>query len=189
MYYQFEIQENGMVDADVSSDKGEVHFNDPARGDYGKVVPITGNTYPYKDEIKETDWEETHRRWNKQAEYWQADLDTIRRVINQVCRYCPDVTVEPEVVEESGSLKEFRGEISIGEKETFEFLSGPNEGDERVSRSWAEDAAEVGNYDGVEDFAEQYNLNVVDDKELFDDYEEEYDVDEEGLMGSQDMGA
>lgn len=186
MYYKFEIQENGMVEPDVQSEEGVVHFDKPKRGDFQKVVPIKGDTYSYKDDIKATEWEDTHRKWN--GEYWQADCDSIRLVINKVCRVCQDVTVHPDVVEESESLKEFRGKFEIGEEdtnETFEFYTGPKEGDERVSRSWAENAAEVGNFE-FEEFVDEFNLDVVDDEELFKDYEES-NMDEAGqVVGSAD---
>jgi len=187
MHYHFEIQPNGMIQPDVAGEEGVVHFDEPVRGDYGKVVPIRGDTYSFKDEIMECDWEETHRKWN--GDYWQADLDTIREVINQICSFCDDVTVHKDVVEESESMAEFRGKFDIGYSgdETFEFISGPQEGDGRVSMSWAEDAAEVGNYSSVEEFAEEFDFEVVPDKELFDDYEDEHDVDEDGIIGSESM--
>lgn len=187
MYYRFTIANNGMIEPDIAGDDGEVHFDEPIRGDYGKVVPIRGDTYAYKDDIKSCDWDETHRKWN--GDVWIADLDTIRQVVNSICRVCDDVTVHPKVVYRSDSMTEFEGKVDIDEhgKETFEFMRGPVEGDDRVSQSWAEDAARVGNYDSVEEFAEKFDFEVVPDKELFDDHKEEHDVEEDGIIGSENL--
>ncbi len=178
MYYHFELGMNGLLDSGVTSEKKSVHFAAPVNTGYGKKVPIEGNTYPYKEDIKATEWEATHYNWT--GEYWEVDLDTVIEVMRKLCRAADEVSVEPEVVYESESLEPWRGEIELddGGHETFEFIMGPTEGDERVSRSWAEDAAELGNYDSVGEFAERFNFDVVDDEVLFEDIEEPSEVGE-----------
>lgn len=178
MYYQFEVGMNGLLESGVTSEKKRVHFDSPVTSSYGKKVPIKGKTYPYKEDIKATEWENTHYDWT--GEYWQVDLDTVRDVIRMVARAADEVSCDPEVVYESDSMEPWRGEIELEEEggETFEFIMGPTEGDERVSRSWAEDAAEVGNYDSVEDFADEFNFDVVDDEVLFGDLDNPSEVGE-----------
>jgi hypothetical protein len=186
MYYKFQIQENGMIDADIAGDELSIHFDKPESTGYGDKVPILGDTYSVKDQIKSEDWDTTHHEWT--GDYWRVDLDTVRVVINNVCRVVKAVSVDPEVVYESDSMTEFEGKIELddGKDETFEFVLGPGGGDKRCSRSWAESAAERGNYEDVEEFAEKFNLEVVDDKVLYGEIEGPEEVD--GIPGSSNAG-
>lgn len=186
MYYLFELGRNGLLEADIMGNQGTVHFDEPERTNYGKKVPIKGNTYPFKDDIKAADWDTTHHEWT--GDYWRVDLEPVSVVVESLCEVADTVTADPEVVYQSDSLAQFRGKIEIDEDsgETFEFLRGPVEGDERVSRSWAEDAAETGNFDSVEEFADRFNFDVVDDEVLFDDYDDSTAEVGGGLVGSGD---
>lgn len=178
MYYEFELGMNGLLEAGVTSGKKAIHFEAPENTSYGRKVPITGDTYKYKADIKDHDWNVTHHEWT--GEYWRVDLDAVREVMNTVCRAAGVISADPELVYDADSLTEYEGEIELdGEgSETFEFILGVGEGDERVSRSWAEDAAELGNFGGVEEFAERFNFEVVDDEVLFGEYENPEEVGE-----------
>jgi hypothetical protein len=186
-FYRFDLARNGLLEPFVAGSQGEVHFDEPESTQYGNKVPIRGNTYVYKDDIKTHDWDKTHHEWT--GEYWRVDCDSVRVVIHTLCQVCDSVTVAPETVYESDSMTDFEGKIDIDEEgdDTFEFLMGPVSGDERVSRSWAEDAAKTGNYESVEEFAEEFDFEVVSDEELFDEFGDTTADGDGGLVSSGDV--
>lgn len=79
------------------------------------------------------------------------------------------VSIHAKSVVEDRSWGRLRKSIDIDdgrdEDSELRLMAGPGSPMEGVSRSWAEDAAEVGCFESAEAFADKFGLNIVEDEE------------------------
>lgn len=61
---------------DYGSLQWDIVFCDVAETEYGMKVHLA-SPYEAKDEIKELDWDRTHRTWDEDADMWEIDLDSV----------------------------------------------------------------------------------------------------------------
>jgi len=183
IYYGFTWEGGQGLDAYTTGKKKRVHFGEI--GSYGgyEKVPVRGDTYPVKDNIKSTEWSNTHYDWT--GELWAVDAGGLREVIEAVLERVDEVSVEVGTVHACDALSEFHDEVSAG-KDSDDVMSlqrKPLGNKDGVPESWAKDAAKLGNYDSVGEFADEFNLTVLPDSE-FTDLELGEEEDDDGLPGS-----
>lgn len=154
------------VHLEPSDDSHDIVIEEPGSGESDKHCKISGDTYPAKDDIKEIGYGNKGAEWT--GEYWQchhsrtADLATILMV-----RF-HDVAIDAMAVAHCEGWGPLREGIEIDDsgEETYTVMQGPEGDDNHVSRSWAEDAADVGNYSSAEEFADEFGLEIVSDQQI-----------------------
>lgn len=155
------------VDVDVVMSHGHVHVGEPESTQYGKKVPLKGDTYKAKDSIKSPDWDVTHHEWT--GDYWRVDLDTLNITIGALLHDGFTVTAERESVRNCDGLERWHDKVFIDENHTFEFDYSARPGGKVVSRSRAEKMAKLANYSDVTRFCEDFDVEVRDDDELMEE--------------------
>lgn len=184
--YGFSYDGSGELDAYTVQDEKRAHFGDIGNyGGYPNKVPVEGDTYPIKENIKSTNWNKTKYDWT--GDVWAIHIDGLRDVIEAVLERYDEVSVEVDTVHECGELSEFHDEIKTGpdSDDILSFERKPMGDKDGVPESWAKDAARLGNFDSVEEFAERFNFNVLPDEE-FDNGSDGDDKDDGALPGSLD---
>jgi len=145
---------------------GEVLIKAPG-DDIGKnQCRIHGNTYQHKDLIKKLPYGHEGSEWT--GEVWAVNKEMTTELAAVLTIAGVDVTIEGGAVAEDDGWGHLREEIELpgDDNASIQVMVGPSGPGDKVSRSWAEDAAEKGNYDSVEEFAEQFNLDVASDEEM-----------------------
>lgn len=155
------------VDLEPTDDFHDVMVCEPGSGDGTDMCKITGKTYEHKEKIKKLPYGDDGTRWT--GEWWEVNKSMVTELCAVLCIAAVDVCVHSKCVakdEDWGSLRK-RIDIDEGREEDskLRIVAGPKSPMEGVSRSWAEDAAEVGNFDDADDFAEEYGLNIIEDEE------------------------
>lgn len=173
---------DGLVAYTVGEEK-RVHFGEIGKYEGYEKVPVTGDTYPVKDNIKSTEWENTHYSWT--GDVWVVDASGLREVIESVLERVDEVSAHVDTVHECGALSEFHDKVQVSKDsdDVMSFQRKPLGNKDGVPESWAKDAAKLGNFDSVDEFADRFNLEVLPDSE-FTDYELGEDEGDGGLPGS-----
>lgn len=158
----------GIVRMFQSPGESQVHFGKPGDNVDNNMVPITGETYPAKDTIKEADYARTSRGWYDNV--WACKVDTLDEVAVALLKEGWEVSVEAQAAMKCNNLAPMLEDYLIDNGHCeVRFKKPPSEEDRRVSRSWAEGAAQLGNFDSVDEFAGKFDLVVVDDEVLMRD--------------------
>lgn len=149
-----------------TQETGDVHIKEPGEDIDDDLCRIHGDTYNSKDLIKKLPYGRSGTQWN--GEVWTvhkkstADLCAVLKIAAR------DVTLDSRAIahdDDWGILQE-EIELDEGGNETYKVINGPSDPGQGVSRSWAEDAADLGNYDSADAFAEQFNLEIVEDSDM-----------------------
>jgi len=174
LMYEFEPADDGQllgepgmgsrVSVDVVMRHGDVHVEEPESTQYGRKVPLTGDTYPAKEAIKRPDWDMTHHEWT--GDYWRVDVGTLNVTIGSLLRDGYTVTAVRESVRGCDGLERWHDEVMMDENTTFRFDASVRPGSKVVSRTRAERMAELANYASVESFVKDFEIEVKDDDEL-----------------------
>jgi len=146
----------------------DVYIREPGSGTDDKWCKIVGDTYQHKEKIKKLDYGQVE--WT--GDYWQVLEDKVTEVCSVLLIAGVDVGLDAGAVASDRDWGYLREEVELDddlggvEEETLRIMVPPDGPTDKVSRSWAEDATEVGNYDSVEEFAEEFGLNVESDEEM-----------------------
>lgn len=107
--------EDGIVDEPAEVHVKRVWSHGRYGGKIGFDIPAPWDDERASDELKERlNYDTTHRRWNDQADEWEADLDALNRLVMAMTDAGYTVTVDLEVAKEFESrldgvfLPEFR---------------------------------------------------------------------------------
>jgi|APHM01.1.fsa_nt_gi hypothetical protein len=161
------------LDLEPTDDMHDVYVGEPGSGDSDDMCKISGETYQAKDDIKELPYGSDGTEWT--GEYWQVSEDMTATLCSVLVAEGWGVAIHGKSVVADEDWDELRHEIdidsSLHSEETLHLMAGPESPMEGVSQSWAEHAAQVGRFDSAEEFVERFGLNVIED----DDAEEQFD--------------
>jgi|APHM01.1.fsa_nt_gi hypothetical protein len=157
------------VDLDVTKREGTLHIGDVDESIASGVCPIEGNSYPYKETIKELPYGDKGSQWT--GDVWAVNPRRTADLVAMLVMEEADVTIEAACLQYDEDWGELRREIVLDEdkNESLSVVHPPYGPDNKVPRSWAEDAGRMANYTDVQEFADDFDLNIVPDKEAYDD--------------------
>lgn len=147
-------------------ESGEVLIKAPGEDIGDSHCRVHGRTYENKDLIKKLPYGSHGTEWT--GDVWAVNKDMTTELAAVLTIAGVDLTVEAGVVAEDEDWGHLREEIDLpgDNDDTITVRVGPGGPGDKVSRTWAEEAAETGNYDSVEEFADQFNLEVASDEEM-----------------------
>lgn len=178
VYYLFEEGSSGRqygfgdnksrLSADVTNTHADIHVHEPQQVDGETRCKLTGDTYPAKETIKSTEYSRTGYGWF--GEFWAAYPTGLHELIPALVKDGYSVSSDQEPVQTCDGLADFHKVILMGQDnpEYFVFERGPEGDNGLVSESWAESAAELGNWDSVEAFCDRFGLEPMEDEKLMD---------------------
>jgi len=185
--YGFSYNDDNELVAYAVDEKKEVHLG--RIGDYGgyKKVPVKGNTYPVKENIKATDWTKTKYDWT--GDVWAVSAKGLRDIIEAVLEVYDEVSAVKDTVRECDELSEFHQEIRADKRtdEVIKFVYNVIGAKDDITREMAEMAASKGNYESPEEFANDFGYNIVPKEEFFG-WAGDDDEEDDGLIGSSKGG-
>jgi len=177
-----------MLELEPTDEMHDVFIDEPGSGGADHMCAVVGNTYPVKDEIKELPYGNDGTQWN--GDEWEVDEEMTATLCNVLCDEEVDLAIHAKAVVSDDDWGDLRHEIEVDdgivEEETVRLMAGPESPMEGVSRSWAEDAAEVGGFESAEEFAEEFGLNVIEDDEAEEELGEDSDEYQETVFSSDD---
>lgn len=101
-----------MYRIETANIEGDIHCKQPwHHADFDEYKFNMDSEVEMADDIKDLDWDETHRQWDDEYESWVLDLGSIWYVMEELSEKGYTVTVENDV------LKAYREEI-LGAKDT-----------------------------------------------------------------------
>jgi hypothetical protein len=166
-----------VLDCEPTDGYHDIFVGEPGSGGSDDMCKISGETYQAKDDIKELPYGSDGTEWT--GEYWQVNEEATAGLCSVLIHEDWDLCIHAKAVVADESWGSLRKEVDVGDslhtEETLHLMAGPESPMEGVSRSWAEDAAQVGKFDSAEDFADEFGLNIIED----DEAEEELDNPEE----------
>jgi len=157
------------VDLEPVQRVGEVHVGDIDESLASGVCPIEENSYPYKETIKELPYGNEGSQWT--GDVWAVNPRRTADLVAMLVMDEAEVTVEANCLQYDEDWGKLRREIVLDEDRNEKLcVVHPPYGDEnKVPRSWVEDASRMANFSSVEEFADEFGLNVVPDEEAFDE--------------------
>lgn len=175
------------VGLEPTNDYHDIFIQKPGSGSGDDMCKISGDTYQHKKKIKKLPYGDNGSQWT--GDYWEVNKNLTSDLCAVLKVVAVDVCIHSRAVVSDDGWKSLRKEIDIddpvGSDETLRLMAGPDSPMEGVSRSWAEDAAETGNFDSVEEFAESFGLNVIDDEEAEDKLDEPEEYNDENIFSTQ----
>lgn len=152
------------ITLEVSDSRGGVEIQKPGEGCADGQCRITGNTYNAKDDIKKLPYGDDGTQWN--GEVWLVNKHKVAELTAVLMKAGYSLTIDGKAVSHCDDFGELREEVDLpgDEDGTVDVMYGPHGDNDEVSCSWAEDAADLGNYDDVETFADKFGLTIVEDE-------------------------
>ena len=153
------------VDLEPIKREQEVHIGDIDESVAGGACPITGNSYPYKDTIKELPYGDDGTQWT--GDVWVVNPRKTTELVALLLDDGASVSLDASVLEYDEDWGVLRREILLDDEgsEVLRVMHPPYGDDNKVPESWAKSAGDLGNFDSVEEFAERFDLNIVPDEE------------------------
>lgn len=165
----------------------DIFVGKPGSGDGDDMCKVSGETYQAKDDIKELPYGSDGTEWT--GEYWQVSEGATAALCSVLLHEDWDVCIHAEAVVSDESWGNLRKEIDVGDSlhtdETLHLMAGPESPMEGVSRSWAEDAAQVGKFGSAEEFADEFGLNIIEDDEAEEKLDDPEEYQEENVFSTE----
>lgn len=167
-----------------TTEEGEIHIKGDDESGTAGMCDISGDTYQHKELIKKLPYGDTGTEWT--GETWVVAKDQTANLAGVLTIAGVKATLDARAIATDDDWGELREEIDLpgDDNETVKVMRGPEGPDNKVSRSWAEDAARVGRYEDAETFADEFGLDVVPDEEIMEYHDLDTDHDDVDVFNS-----
>jgi len=168
-----------------TEDTGQVHIEEPGDGIMDHQCRVSGDTYNNRKLIKKLPYGDDGSEWTGEtwavAKHKTSDLAAVLSIA------AVKVTIDSDAIASDEGWGHLRSEVvdKPESDDSVEVMVGPGDPGDKVSRSWAEDAAKTGNYDSADEFAEAFSLEIASDEEMKQVLEDEDDSSGASVFSSE----
>jgi len=167
-----------------TTDRGDIHIKGDKESGTDGMCDVVGDTYQHKEVIKKLPYGDTGTEWT--GDVWAVSTDQTANLAGVLTIAGIGATLDARAIAVDDDWGELREEIDVpgDDNETIRVMRGPEGPGDKVSRSWAEDAARVGRYEDAETFADEFGLEVAPDEEIMEYHDLDTDDDDVEVFNS-----